>query len=93
MSSFGKCHNETHTLCCRCGSKACHLQTSTCGKCGYSSKCRRKYNWSAKAKRRNTAGTGQMGHLRTAYPRVRRGLREGPTPKPKRAAVAAPNSS
>nr|XP_054110984.1 collagen alpha-1(I) chain-like [Callithrix jacchus] len=57
-SSFGKRRNKTHTLCRRCGSKAYHLQKSTCGKCGYPAKRKRKYNWSAKAKRRNTTGTG-----------------------------------
>eukprot|EP00069_Balaena_mysticetus_P021008 bmy_02953T0 len=29
-SSFGKRRNKTHTLCRRCGSKAYHLQKSTC---------------------------------------------------------------
>uniref|UniRef100_A0A8C2QMI6 Ribosomal protein L37 n=1 Tax=Cricetulus griseus TaxID=10029 RepID=A0A8C2QMI6_CRIGR len=81
-SSFGKRRNKTHTLCRRCGSQAYHLQKSTCGKCGYLAKRKRKYNWSAKAKRQNTTGTGQMRH----------GFREG-TPKPKRAAVAASSSS
>uniref|UniRef100_A0A2K6MWZ1 Ribosomal protein L37 n=1 Tax=Rhinopithecus bieti TaxID=61621 RepID=A0A2K6MWZ1_RHIBE len=84
-SSFGKRRNKTHTLCRRCGSKAYHLQKSTCGKCGYPAKRKRKYNWSAKAKRRNTTGTGRM--------RFRHGFREGTTPKPKRAAVAASSSS
>uniref|UniRef100_A0A5F9CLW0 Ribosomal protein L37 n=1 Tax=Oryctolagus cuniculus TaxID=9986 RepID=A0A5F9CLW0_RABIT len=37
-SSFGKRRNKTHTLCRRCGSKAYHLQKSTCGKCGYPAK-------------------------------------------------------
>uniref|UniRef100_A0A2K5R5R5 Ribosomal protein L37 n=1 Tax=Cebus imitator TaxID=2715852 RepID=A0A2K5R5R5_CEBIM len=44
-SSFGKRRNKTHTLCRRCGSKAYHLQKSTCGKCGYPAKRKRKYNW------------------------------------------------
>ncbi|OCT98765.1 hypothetical protein XELAEV_18010999mg [Xenopus laevis] len=63
-SSFGKRRNKTHTLCRRCGSKAYHLQKSTCGKCAYPAKRKRKYNWSAKAKRRNTTGTGRMRHLK-----------------------------
>ncbi|KAL6076782.1 hypothetical protein STEG23_002046, partial [Scotinomys teguina] len=42
-SSFGKYCNKMHTLC-RChGSKAYHLQKSTCGKCGYPAKRKRKY--------------------------------------------------
>ncbi|XP_006897201.1 PREDICTED: 60S ribosomal protein L37-like [Elephantulus edwardii] len=92
-SSFGKSRNKTHTLCRRCGSKAYHLQKSTCGKCGYPAKRKRKYNWSAKAKRRNTTGTGRMRHLKIVYHRFRHGFREGTTPKPKRAAVAASSSS
>ncbi|XP_041331189.1 60S ribosomal protein L37 [Pyrgilauda ruficollis] len=92
-SSFGKRRNKTHTLCRRCGSKAYHLQKSTCGKCGYPAKRKRKYNWSAKAKRRNTTGTGRMRHLKRVYRRFRNGFREGATPKPKRAAVAASSSS
>ncbi|CAD7689636.1 unnamed protein product [Nyctereutes procyonoides] len=83
MSSFRKRRNKRHTLCCHCGSKAYHLQKSTCGKCGYPAKWKRKYNWSAKAKRQNTTGTGRMRH----------GFREGTTPKPKRAAAAASSSS
>ncbi|KAI1240144.1 hypothetical protein IHE44_0011596 [Lamprotornis superbus] len=66
-SSFGKRRNKTHTLCRRCGSKAYHLQKSTCGKCGYPAK----HNWSAKAKRRNTTGTGRMRHLKKVYRRFR----------------------
>ncbi|KAG2466213.1 RL37 protein, partial [Polypterus senegalus] len=92
-SSFGKRRNKTHTLCRRCGSKAYHLQKSTCGKCGYPAKRKRKYNWSVKAKRRNTTGTGRMRHLKIVYRRFRNGFREGTTPKPKRAAVAASSSS
>ncbi|XP_052631082.1 uncharacterized protein LOC128136033 [Harpia harpyja] len=92
-SSFGKRRNKTHTLCRRCGSKAYHLQKSTCGKCGYPAKRKRKYNWSAKAKRRNTTGTGRMRHLKRVYRRFRNGFREGTMPKPKRAAVAASGSS
>lgn len=41
-SSFGKRRNKTHTLCRRCGSKAYHLQKSSCGKCGYPEKRKRK---------------------------------------------------
>uniref|UniRef100_A0A8I5N0Z3 Large ribosomal subunit protein eL37 n=1 Tax=Papio anubis TaxID=9555 RepID=A0A8I5N0Z3_PAPAN len=73
-SSFGKRRNKTHTLCRRCGSKAYHLQKSTCGKCGYPAKRKRKYNWSAKAKRRNTTGTGRMRHLKIVYRRFRHSI-------------------
>ncbi|XP_031222271.1 60S ribosomal protein L37-like [Mastomys coucha] len=89
-SSFGKHHSWTHTL---CGSKACRLQKSTCGKFAYPDKHERKYNWNAKAKRQNTTGTGQMTHLKIVYRRFRHGFREGTAAKPKRAAVAASGSS
>ncbi|XP_045697123.1 60S ribosomal protein L37-like [Phyllostomus hastatus] len=92
-SSFGKRHNKTHTLCRHCGWKACHLQKSTCGKCGYPAKWKRKYNWSAKAKRRNTTWTGRTRHLKIMYRGFRHELHEGATPKPKGAAVAASSSS
>nr|XP_033718554.1 60S ribosomal protein L37-like [Tursiops truncatus] len=92
-SLFGKCRNKTHMLCHRCGSMAYHLQKSTCGKCGYPAKRKRKYNWSAKAKRRSTTRTGRMRSLKIVYRRFRHGFREGKTPKSKRAAVAATSSS
>ncbi|XP_027698346.1 60S ribosomal protein L37-like [Vombatus ursinus] len=92
-SSFGKRQNKMHTLCCHCGSKAYHIQKSTCGKCGYPAKCKRKHNWSAKAKQRNTTGTGRMRHLKIVYHRFRNGFRERTIPKPMRAAVAASSSS
>ncbi|XP_036097060.1 60S ribosomal protein L37-like [Molossus molossus] len=92
-SSFGKRRNKTHTLCRRCGSKAYHLQESTCGKCSYPAKRKRKYNWSTKAKPRNTTGTGCMRHLKMVYRGFRHGFREGTTPKANRAAVAASSSS
>ncbi|XP_037595753.1 60S ribosomal protein L37-like [Cebus imitator] len=88
-SSFGKRCSKTHTLCHRCGSEAYHLQKWTCGKCGQPAKRKRKYNWSAEAERRNTTGTGHMRHLKTVYRRLRHAFREGTTPQPKRAAVAA----
>ncbi|KAK0147502.1 60S ribosomal protein L37 [Merluccius polli] len=69
-SSFGKRRNKTHALCRRCGSKAYHLQKSTCGKCGYPEKRKRKYNWSAKAKRRNTTGTGRLRHMKGCLPQI-----------------------
>uniref|UniRef100_A0AAZ3R0P4 60S ribosomal protein L37 n=1 Tax=Oncorhynchus tshawytscha TaxID=74940 RepID=A0AAZ3R0P4_ONCTS len=56
-------------------------------------KSARENNWSAKAKRRSTTGTGRIRHLRVVYRRFRNGFREGTVPKPKRAAVAASSSS
>ncbi|XP_049641089.1 60S ribosomal protein L37-like [Suncus etruscus] len=86
--SFG----HTHAVL-RCGSKAYHWQKSTCGKCGYPAKHKRKYNWRAKAMRRNTTGTSRMRHLKIVDRRFRHEFHEGTTPKPKRASVAASSSS
>uniref|UniRef100_A0A8C6F2R6 Ribosomal protein L37 n=1 Tax=Monodon monoceros TaxID=40151 RepID=A0A8C6F2R6_MONMO len=55
-SSFGKRRNKTHTLCRRCGSKAYHLQKSTCGKCGYPAKRKRKCMDSVKEQHPNPRG-------------------------------------
>ncbi|XP_051866640.1 60S ribosomal protein L37-like [Pristis pectinata] len=88
-SSFGKTQNKTHTLCRRCGAKALHLQKSTCGTCAYPAKRKRKYNWSANARRRNTTGTGRMRHLKVVFRRFGNGFREGTIPKPRCAAVAS----
>uniref|UniRef100_A0A2I3SKP1 60S ribosomal protein L37 n=2 Tax=Pan TaxID=9596 RepID=A0A2I3SKP1_PANTR len=79
-SSFGKHRDKTHTLCRHCGSMACQLQKSTCGKRGYPAK-------------QNTTGTDRMRHLKIVYCRFRHGFCEGTTPKPKRVPVAASSSS
>ncbi|XP_036901427.1 60S ribosomal protein L37-like [Sturnira hondurensis] len=93
MSLLSKHRSKTHTLCRRYGSKAYHLQKSTCSKCGYSAKQKRKYSWSVKTKQRNTRGTGHMTHLKIVYRRFGHGFREGTAPTPERAAVAASSSS
>ena len=36
----------------------------------------RRYNWSAKSKRRRTEGTGRMSHLKTLPRRFKNGFRE-----------------
>ena len=47
-------------------------------------------NWSEKAKRRNTQGTGRMRYLKHVFRRAKNGFREGTKPQSrKRAAVAA----
>eukprot|EP00803_Ostreobium_quekettii_P009735 evm.model.scf_555EXC.4 EVM.evm.TU.scf_555EXC.4 scf_555EXC:29812-30117(+) len=75
--SFGQRHNKSHTLCRRCGRRSFHIQKKICASCGYPGKRMRKYNWSAKAKRRRTTGTGRMRHLRHVYKRFRHQFREG----------------
>jgi len=71
-SSFGKRIQKTHTACRRCGRISFHRQKKVCGGCGYgggSAKVR-KYNWSEKAIRRKTTGTGRTSHLRKVYTRA-----------------------
>ncbi|XP_058801477.1 large ribosomal subunit protein eL37 [Phymastichus coffea] len=81
-SSFGKRRNKTHTLCRRCGRSSYHIQKSQCAQCGYPAKKMRSYNWSIKAKRRKTTGTGRMRHLKIIRRKFKNGFREG-LPKPK----------
>ncbi|KAK0254882.1 60S ribosomal protein L37B [Friedmanniomyces endolithicus] len=75
--SFGKRHNKTHVLCRRCGQRSLHVQKHTCANCGYPSAGIRKYNWSEKAKRRKTTGTGRMRTLKTIARRAKNGFRTG----------------
>ena len=80
-TSFGKRHNKTHTICRRCGSSSYHIQKKTCSNCAYPAAKTRKYNWSEKAKRRSTVGTGRMRHLKTMSRRFKNGFREGTVAK------------
>ncbi|CAN8010385.1 unnamed protein product, partial [Ixodes pacificus] len=72
-SSFGKRRNKTHTLCRRCGRSSYHIQKSKCAQCGYPNSKLRHFNWSVKAKRRKTTGTGRLRHLRKVWRRFRYG--------------------
>ncbi|CAH1773449.1 unnamed protein product [Owenia fusiformis] len=92
-SSFGKRHNKSHTLCRRCGTSSYHIQKKTCAQCGYPAARRRHYNWSVKAKRRKTQGTGRMRHMKVVFRKFRNGFREGTVPKPRRAGAAAPSTT
>eukprot|EP00752_Nemacystus_decipiens_P017930 g16073.t1 len=78
-SSFGKRHNKTHTACRRCGRISFHKQTKVCSSCGYPGKKMRRFNWSEKAKRRRTQGTGRMRHMKTLPRRFKNGFQEGST--------------
>ncbi|KAI7822097.1 ribosomal protein L37 [Kickxella alabastrina] len=82
-SSFGKRHVKTHSLCKRCGNRAFHNQKKTCASCGYPAAKIRSFNWSMKAKRRKTTGTGRMRHLKTVNIRFKNGFREGAKPAAK----------
>ncbi|KAL6848506.1 hypothetical protein ACP4OV_021800 [Aristida adscensionis] len=87
--SFGKRRNKTHTLCVRCGRRSFHLQKSTCSSCGYPAARIRKYNWSVKAIRRKTTGTGRMRYMRHVPRRFKSNFREGTEATSKKIAAAA----
>ncbi|BAS81554.1 Os02g0815000 [Oryza sativa Japonica Group] len=89
--SFGKRRNKTHTLCVRCGRRSFHLQKSTCSSCGYPAARIRKYNWSVKAIRRKTTGTGRMRYLRHVPKRFKSNFREGTEAAPRKKGAAASN--
>ncbi|KAJ6264166.1 60S ribosomal protein L37A [Drechslerella dactyloides] len=76
-SSFGKRHNKSHTMCRRCGRRSLHVQKHTCSSCGYPAAKTRKYNWSEKAKRRKTTGTGRMRYLKGVSRRFKNGFQTG----------------
>ncbi|XP_052479638.1 60S ribosomal protein L37-3-like [Gossypium raimondii] len=77
IGSFGKRRNKTHTLCVRCGRRSFHFQKSRCFACAFPAARKRTYNWSVKAIRRKTTGTGRMRHLRHVPRRFKTGFREG----------------
>ncbi|KAF1819100.1 uncharacterized protein K489DRAFT_326032, partial [Dissoconium aciculare CBS 342.82] len=87
-SSFGKRHNKTHVLCRRCGNRSLHVQKHTCSNCGYPAAKTRKYNWSEKAKRRKTTGSGRMRSLKLVPRKFSNGFQQG-TPKGARGATAS----
>merc|ERR1711967_228155 len=76
-SSFGKRHNKSHTICRRCGERSYHIQKKTCASCGYPSARIRSYNWSTKAIRRRTTGSGRMRYLKRVPRRAKTQFREG----------------
>jgi len=76
----GKRHKKTHGICVRCGKRSFHLQYKKCARCGYPAKKTRHYNWSAKARRRKTTGTGRMRYLKTLPRRAKNGFRDGMVP-------------
>ena len=86
--AMGKRHKKSHGLCIRCGKRSYHLQKKKCASCGYPSSTMRKYNWSKKAKRRRTLGTGRMRHMKHMSRRFKNGFREGTTPPPRKKKAA-----
>nr|GMC49272.1 60S ribosomal protein L37 [Ipomoea batatas] len=87
--SFGKRRNKTHTLCVRCGRRSFHIQKSRCSACAYPAARTRKYNWSVKAIRRKTTGTGRMRYLRHVPRRFKTNFREGTEATPRKKGAAA----
>ncbi|KAG8388339.1 hypothetical protein BUALT_Bualt02G0115400 [Buddleja alternifolia] len=101
--SFGKRRNKTHTLCVRCGRRSFHLQKSRCSACAYPAArkrtcqmpasvddhCTSVDNWSVKAIRRKTTGTGRMRYLRNVPRRFKTNFREGTQAAPRNKAAAA----
>jgi large subunit ribosomal protein L37e len=89
--SFGMRNNKTHTLCRRCGRSTYHIQKKRCSACGFPSSKIRKYNWSEKAKKRHTTGTGRTRYLKKVNRRFKNGFREGTQPKPRITVALAAN--
>ncbi|KAM3270785.1 60S ribosomal protein L37 [Capsicum chacoense] len=87
--SFGKRRNKTHPLCVRCGRRSFHIQKSCCFACAYPAARLRKYNWSVKALRRKTIGTGRMRYLRNVPRRFKTNFREGTEAAPRKKGTAA----
>merc|ERR1711924_332542 len=73
----GKRLNKAHTLCVRCGKRSYHIQKGQCSSCGYPHARTRSYNWSWKAKRRKTTGSGRMRYMRHVDRRGRGQAKEG----------------
>ncbi|KAG5683734.1 hypothetical protein PVAND_012999 [Polypedilum vanderplanki] len=63
-SSFVSAVIRRHTLCRRCVRSSYHIQKSTCANAAYPAAKTRSYNWSIKAKRRKTTGTGRCRYLK-----------------------------
>ncbi|KAJ8898946.1 hypothetical protein K2173_008445 [Erythroxylum novogranatense] len=84
IGSFGKRRNKTHTHCVRRGRRSFHLQKSRYAACVYPAARKRKYNWSVKATRRKTTGTGRMRYLRNVPRKFKSGFREGTGVSPRK---------
>ncbi|AFZ79098.1 60S ribosomal protein L37, putative [Theileria equi strain WA] len=82
--SFGLRNGKTHVLCNRCGNPSFHDQKKKCASCGFPDAKTRRYNWSFKANRRKTTGTGRCRHLKTMPRRFKNRFREGTKPPSKK---------
>ncbi|PRP84425.1 ribosomal protein L37 [Planoprotostelium fungivorum] len=89
-SSFGKRGtHKSHTLCRRCGRGSFHIKKATCASCGFPATKKRTYQWSVKAIRRKTTGTGRTRYLKTVAARAKNGFREQTAGKKPAAASTA----
>jgi large subunit ribosomal protein L37e len=66
---------RTHTLCRRCGKNAWHQKWKRCAACAYPRASRRRFNWSVKAIKRRTAGTGRCRYLKVVQRRTKNGFK------------------
>ncbi|UKZ47491.1 60S ribosomal protein L37 [Trichoderma virens] len=57
--------------------RSLHVQKHECASCGYPAAKMRKYNWSEKAKRRRTVGTGRTRYLKDVSRRFKNGFQTG----------------
>lgn len=76
-TSQGPRNDKSHTLCRRCGVRSFHIQKKQCSSCGFPQAKMRRFNWSAKSKRRRTEGTGRMSFKKTLPRRFKNGFKEG----------------
>lgn len=63
-TSQGARHGRTHITCRRCGRNAFHQQWLRCAACAYPRASRRRFNWSIKAIKRRTTGTGRCRYVK-----------------------------
>lgn len=89
-SLFGKCHNNTFTMCCHCDYTT--VRSYSAQNISNLLNRNRKYNWSDKTKQSNAPSTGQMRHLRIVYHKFRHGFPEGTTPQSENTALAKSTS-
>ena len=69
-TSQGARHGRTHILCRRCGKNSFHQQWKRCAACAYPRPSRRRFNWSVKAVKRRTTGTGRTRYLKVVNKRI-----------------------
>ncbi|EZG55910.1 ribosomal protein L37 [Gregarina niphandrodes] len=73
--SFGLRNKKSHKMCERCGKHSFHIQKQRCASCGFPDAKMRRYNWSAKALRRRTTGTGRTRHMRSVARHFKSGFK------------------